>query len=383
MFKNVTIKRFLINYIMPIFSALNRMIPKDDHRILIYCSNDRLKDNAGAVFEYLVKNQYYEKYKIICCTENHEGYDFVEDCNVQFKAKQLGILQYLRSKYVFYSSGKIPIKPTKDQMVINMLHGTTFKKLGQLSKINNGEEFFFTYVCAASEMYIPIMTNAFGCPEKNVCLCGEPKTDKLFRKKELNNNLKFVVWVPTFRQSKYLGYDDSTMNSFLPLIENNEWDQLNNELKRLNIQMMVKLHPAQNMYHFTEKKFSNLEIYNDEIFRSRGYDLYDILSQSDALITDYSSVCLEYLLLNRPIGFTLNDMEEYNEKRGFVFDNPLDFMPGEKMYSKKDLIRFLENISNDIDEYTTERKRVNNLVNKYQDDKNCQRLLEIAGIVKS
>ncbi len=382
MIRNVALKKIFVNNIFPIFSYLNNMIVKDKNRILIYCSNDRLKDNAGAVFDYLIEHEFYKKYKIVCATENHDGYSSPDKKRVTFIPKQFGIYQYLRSKFVFYSSGKIPIKPSKEQMVINMWHGIPLKSIGKLSNINNGEEFFFTYVCASSEMYRPIIAKAFDCPETNVCLCGEPKTDKLYTKKEGIDGYKLVVWAPTFRQSTYLGYSDSSMSSFLPFIDNSEWDELNDIANNKKIKLIVKLHVAQNLSGFTEKLYSNLEIYSDEAFRKRGLDLYELMARSNALLADYSSVYLEYLLLSRPIGFTLSDINEYKNTRGFVFENPLDYMPGEKLYSKNDLFKFFDNVANGVDDYSKERKRVCDLVHKYQDGKNCARVLEIAGITK-
>ena len=55
-----------------------------------------------------------------------------------------------------------------------------------------------------------------------------------------------------------------------------------------------------------------------------------MLGSSDALITDYSSVYFDYLLLDKPIGFTVDDMELYIKDRGFIFNNPEEYMPGKR-----------------------------------------------------
>ena len=65
--------------------------------------------------------------------------------------------------------------------------------------------------------------------------------------------------------------------------------------------------------------------------------LYELIGISDALISDYSSVAVDYLLLDRPLGYVLADYEIYREKRGFVFEDPLEYMPGEKIYNACDL----------------------------------------------
>ena len=267
-------------------------------------------------------------------------------------------------------------------MVVNLWHGIPCKSIGKLSNLNNGKEFFFSYVCASSEFYRPIMAKAFGCPEENVCICGEPKTDRLYDVQKLESKNKLVLWTPTFRQSEYLGYNDSQSSSLLPLIDDTNWEELNEVAKGKEIKIVVKLHGAQNLNGFTEKLYSNLEIYSDSFFRKRRYNLYDFMAQSDALLADYSSVYLEYLLLNRPIGFTLEDIDEYKDTRGFVFENPLDYMPGEKLYSKADLYQFLNDLATAKDTYKDDRKRVCNLVHQYKDGRSCERILRIAGIKK-
>lgn len=383
MIRNVKIKKILVNKIFPIFTLINRWVPKSENNILIYCANDELKDNSAALYKFLLDNGYFEKYKItVSGAKNLEEIPKIKSNNITFVSKTMGIFWYMRSKYTFYSVGKIPIRPTKKQMVINMWHGIPCKAIGNLSNLNNGDEFFFSYVCASSEFYRPIMAKAFGCPEENVCICGEPKTDKIYAEQKHESTYKLILWAPTFRQSKYLGYSDSHMSSFLPLIDNAEWPELNKVAKSKNIKIIVKLHSAQNLNGFTEKLYSNLEVYSDSAFRRHGYNLYDFMAQSDALLADYSSVYLEYLLLNRPIGFTLEDIDEYKDTRGFVFENPLDYMPGEKLYSKSELFQFLDDIAECRDTYTEERERVCNLVHQYKDGRNCERIISIAGMKK-
>lgn len=56
--------------------------------------------------------------------------------------------------------------------------------------------------------------------------------------------------------------------------------------------------------------------------------LYELIGISDGLLSDYSSVAVDYLLLDRPLGYVLADYNIYKEKRGFVFEDPLEYMPG-------------------------------------------------------
>lgn len=380
MIKNVKIKKILVNYVFPFFSLLNKWVPKDENTIFIYCANGNLEDNSEALFYYLVENGYTNKYKIICGVEEPKIYKY-NDPNILFIPKRKCIFQYMQSTHVFYSMGKMPIRPTARQTVINMWHGIPLKRIGKLSKIGNGEEFFFTYVCASSQLFVPVMAQAFGCPESNVIICGEPKADVLFTKKKESEH-KLIVWAPTFRQSKFLGYNDSKCDQILPLFVEQEWKELNDELKKNDVNMVVKLHPLQDISGVLNVHFSNLRIYSDSEFKKENQNLFYLMSQADGLISDYSGVYLNFLVLNRPICFALADLNEYANTRGFVFDDPLEYMPGVHALKKEDIYDFIKDISLGIDRFGNERKRVNDLVNYYKDGSNCERVLSYSHVNK-
>ena len=108
--------------------------------------------------------------------------------------------------------------------------------------------------------------------------------------------------------------------------------------------------------------------------------MYKLLVQSDALITDYSSVFFDYLLIDKPIGFTIDDMESYRNKRGFVMKDPDYYMPGFRISSLEDLERFCLDSASEKDDFKAERSRVNALVYDFKDGLFCKRILEIMEI---
>ncbi len=108
--------------------------------------------------------------------------------------------------------------------------------------------------------------------------------------------------------------------------------------------------------------------------------LYSLLGRADALITDYSSVYFDYLLLDRPIGFAVGDMKDYEGERGFTVDNPYDYMPGEKFSDGEGMLEFVRSVFSGIDPYGAKRREMNDIFNKYQDGQNCRRAVEAVGI---
>lgn len=383
MLKNVKLKKGLKKSVFPVLTFVNKFIPKKDNIILLYSPNLGIRHNLKPLKDYLLKHGYDKKYSIICGIEDMNYAE--NEPSIKYVSQVVAMLYFLVTKHVYYTTGQIPIKPSKNQIVVHLDHGTAgIKTLGALSNINNGDEFFFTHYTAPSDLFVPIVAKEYVCSEKNVVINGEPVTDILYqnlKKYDLGNYDKIGLWAPTFRQSDYLGYDDSTA-SLLPLYADGDYEKLNEMLEKLNIKLFVKLHDAQDLSGYRNDKYSHLEILSDKEFSNKGYELYPMMKQIDFLLGDYSSVYLQFLLLNKPIGFVIPDIEEYKVKRGFVFENVLDYMPGAKIYEEQDLYDFFNSIKNGEDNFLQERKRVCDLVHYYQDGDNCKRALEIGKIYK-
>lgn len=383
MIKNIALKKVLKGSICKIITCVNKVLRKNDITVLLYMGNKGIDFNLKPLYDYLISNGYNRKYHIVCSVESKEYFGEQEE-NVTYVNHIGGLKYFLKSRHVFYTAGQLPVKPRKDQVVIHMNHGITdYKTVGALTKINNGDEFFFTYMIASSPLYVPIFTKEYLCSEDNIRVCNEPMTERIIQPREkytFDGYSKVLLWLPTFRQSDYLGYDDSTMESVLPLYDEEDYEQLNSILAQKNILLIVKLHPSQSIENYKEVMFSNLKIYSHKDFLDTKMNLYDLMAQVDGLIGDYSSASLQFLLTGKPLAYVIPDYEEYQEKRGFVFDNPKEYMPGHLIYNKDEFEQFLDDFASERDEYAKDRERIKNIIHTYQDTNSCKRLLELSGI---
>ena len=126
-------------------------------------------------------------------------------------------------------------------------------------------------------------------------------------------------------------------------------------------------------------KDSSIIFIDDSDLEKLNVQLYNILQYTDALLTDYSSVAVDYLLLDKPLGFTLDDYEEYDKLRGFVFDNALEYMPGHHIYNIEDLQRFISDISENKDLFKGRREMVMPEMHNSCDNY-CKRIIQKLGI---
>jgi len=120
----------------PMFLPLNlanKIIPKKPNTMFFY-SNLGFRDNVKSLYDYCIKKGLNSCFKITVATDEYEKYASSAPENVKFVSCTRGILSFLRSKYCFYSFGKYPIKPSKNQKVVNLWHGMPLKNIGRLEK---------------------------------------------------------------------------------------------------------------------------------------------------------------------------------------------------------------------------------------------------------
>ena len=141
------------------------------------------------------------------------------------------------------------------------------------------------------------------------------------------------------------------------------------------------MHPFQTEYGIPFDSFSNIKEINNQIFDNADVPMYKFVALTDALISDYSSIGVDYLIVNRPIAFTLDDFEEYKKTRGFIIEDPRIYMPGHHLYTFKELKGFLSDIIDGKDSYKEQREQVlSDLITP--SDNYCESILDKLGIKK-
>ena len=79
------------------------------------------------------------------------------------------------------------------------------------------------------------------------------------------------------------------------------------------------------------------------------------------MITDYSSIGTEFIFLNKPVLYSVEDINEYSDTRGIVFSN-FDFWTiGPQCKDIKTLIKETSKLLNDKTYYADERKKAREL----------------------
>lgn len=214
---------------------------------------------------------------------------------------------------------------------------------------------------------------------------GYPRNDELLKnnqwfKDRLVETIGFkpryiFVYAPTHRD--YERPENRTRDeqrSIFGWVSTSDLQELQIMLEKMDAIIVAKIHPRQER-SIIKDSFSN-RIFFLSSFNMIGGNLQLLLSISDVLITDYSSVFYDYLLLNRPIVHYCYDYEQNVKARGFFID-PIDpFFAGDVVYKLEELPDVLnENIVNPK-KNEDKRNRVRSLVFKYNDGNACKRIAD-------
>lgn len=272
----------------------------------------------------------------------------------------------LTCKYVFFSA-RLPSRRTgkrPGQLVLNLWHGCGYKDSGK--KWITGE--MFDYLLVPGKAFVETKARFFSCEREQILPIGYPRYDILMKGYPLlrqqikkSSISKIIIWMPTFRKGYEGEYPEYYIKSSfdIPLLNNVDGlIEINNICASQKVLLYIKRHPAQIPYACEGMDFSNIVFANNESLSAQGIQTYELLSVTDALISDYSSVAIDYLLLDKPVAFALDDFEQYKNARGFVFDDPLKYMPGHHLYTLEDLKAFIEDVAEGRDPYAEQRHQL-------------------------
>jgi len=368
------------------FRWVNACVPKAKKQV-VFCSFPDYSDNARAVYEEMIRRGMDKQYRITWLL-NGAAPDTLppERCCRQHSFK--GMWRYFRAKYVFHTHGLFGNCPPKRQTVASLWHGMPLKTIMKLDATHPADEVFrFTYTIATSPLFQDVMARAFDCAPAQCLLTGQPRNDALFEQSDVLRQMgidreafdRLFLWMPTYRRSAIGDVrcdGNGGAEEGVAFLTGEQLAALNEELAGMNSLMLIKLHPMQVAIPAENREYSHIRF-----LRKTPGLLYHLVGAADALLTDCSSVYMDYLLLDRPIGFVFDDMAQYEANRGFVFDRPLDYMPGKTVEDYDGLTAFLKDVAAGRDAFGDARRAVNEKINTYCDNNSSRRLLkEVFGV---
>jgi len=365
----LVIKREQIEHLLSfLFSILDKLFFKKEYIVFSTRSAKAYADNSKVLFEALLstnpqKTFFYTKKKKILATIPKNGI-------YAYSPKGLYIL--LKSKLLVFTHGKYDFfpylpRPHSQRTFLNLFHAIAVKKLADKASFSASKKKdidSWDYFLVSSQFEKEFIKKQFGFDEEQILTFGQPRNDIIVKNKLISsdNGNKLVLYAPTFR--------DHTMTKLFPF-DDADLLALDQFLRDNRIEIMIRLHVHD------EQKYSKRTIYkNLQNIYFKGSDkipsINDYLHHVDMLISDYSSITLDYLLLDRPVAYIPYDYDEYNKVRGFSFDY-LKHLAGPVLKTQSDLQSFL---LTDGKEHAAQRNTIKNIFHEHQDGKSTQRLIQ-------
>lgn len=369
--------------IKKLISKVNQNINKKN--IILFNSFPIYSDNAKALYEYIISNRpdISANYKLIWAVDNNN--DAIPDNIKTVKKKSVkGVSLFLKAKYIISTHNYFDsIYSGKEQKQINLWHGCGFKSIPKEDRAYRGDETIVT-----SEIYRQIHSEELSIPVDGVHVTGLPRNDMLFEHKNVlvkllgeraNQFKKIYIWMPTYRKASMRHeMTDGRIDSFgVGAITSEQFTLLNDVLKSQKALLIIKPHPMDTLSIERIKDFSNIVCVTNEILKIKEIDLYNLLSETDVLLSDYSSVIIDYLLLDKPIVMVLSDKEEYKESRGFVFDPVEDYFPGPIISDLDEFLLYFKNPDSVESEWKEKRQSLAKKFHKYIDGRSCERVCNL------
>jgi len=244
------------------------------------------------------------------------------------KASLAGLRAYLRAEAVLFTHGLYGNpRPCARKPVVNLWHGDGPKDIRPGRTV--GALVASTYLVGSTTLFSQFQARAFDVPPDRVLLTGNPRTDELWRPVDPERLARlgitggFVLWMPTFRQARAVGAVRFGSGPAASHDADAELAPLLAGLRARGLQLVVKPHPLD----ADRRRLPGLVTVDDDDLAAAGVTLSSLLAASTGLVTDYSSVWVDYLLLDRPIAFSVPDRASYD--RELHPPDVLDWVPGE------------------------------------------------------
>ena len=355
-------------------------------------------DNPFALFQYLLEKEEYQDYTHIWVLddfddnraqiEKYEKYPNVRFVKYKTKeyCKAIATVKYLVNNVSFPSY----FLKREGQVLIDTWHGTPLKNMGfdipgaNISQGNTARNLFSADYIVSSGPYMTEtaykksykMQNLY---EGTVLEEGFPRNDKLFNSDraeviqrlqdcgvEVTADKKVILYAPTWRGEQY-STPDTDLQDVYKLLQVMESSVDTNEY-----QVLVKLH--QIVYHYMKENQIELGTAKAK-FVPATMDTSELLSVTDVLVSDYSSIFYDFMLTGRPIFFYVPDMENFEDYRGLYFG--FDNLPGPAVSSPEKLGELLKDIQGVADSYKEKYENVKAQIGLKDDGNVCKRIAEV------
>ena len=359
---------------------------------ITFCSYPDYSGNARALYEYMKK--IYKKFNYVWVVKDDNIYNQLKKDGVEVvKEKSDEMLNKIKTTDVLFTTHANLTEykvQNSNTLYIELWHGVSPKCIGYLiNDISANDQIWLEnirkkidYFIVPSKFWVPIFSSRFNILAKRVLPLGFPMFDNIIKsngvdnlKKILNIDVtkynKIIYYMPTVKSGTSRTEKIQVNQQNIFNIQEYEEQKLIDYLAKNNYLLCVKYHPSEKLkFNIIDSEY--VKYIDEESLKRNNLDIYTILNAADILITDYSSLGLLYLILERPVIYLANDLKDFNNTRGILFGNFKFWTENQIATNIKSLIKKIDDNINNFDiEKIKEKKE---LLFGYLNDGGCEEL---------
>lgn len=338
--KNNKLLYFFYNIIISnLLKILKFFIKEKENSILFVCYGGRqFGDNIKPIFIEMQNDHRFQDWNFVWAFVDTERFDLstykrTKKCRID----SLDFFKYAIKSRCWITNVSIQRGlefKDKDNFYINTWHGVPVKHIrndvpSSIFKVKNEN---FDLLFSASNYDAEIYETAFCTTKDKISISGYPRNDTMFLSYEelktkirnkygIANNKKIILYAPTFRD-----YEKDKFGNYKFVMPIN-CDKILKQINKDYI-LLIRTHGAITVNNYYNEKIIDVSCYEN---------VEDLLCAADILISDYSGIIFDFVLLKKPIICYFYDVEKYSKIRGF-YNNPITFFPFSKCYNDEELI---------------------------------------------
>lgn len=367
------------------FRLLDYFWPKDESMIVFSGGRDvGYADNSRYLFEKFVES-YSEEFTVRWVTPS-KNMLFDEEIEESFRGQMVyqysseGIQSLLRAKVIFFSWKSSDLPGTdfsRRTITVQLWHGIPIKRIGLCSKrLDEGDVGSvgracrkFTYWICNSRVEQESIALCTSLPIDRVKITGYPRNDYLIEHRNSRDakliarypflQKRVILYAPTWRANstaRFFPFDDFSESQLISFLEENDAYLI---LRTHHVDDLLAPNGVVSRDGFRSDRIVTL---NRDTLR----DVQDILPYVSILISDYSGIWVDFLLLNRPIIFVPYDLEAYEDSEGLLYD--YDYVtPGPKVSSFGEFMSAIQAYSSDSSRDSGRREDIKRMFHEHED----------------
>jgi CDP-glycerol glycerophosphotransferase (TagB/SpsB family) len=280
--------------------------------------------------------------------------------------------------------------PPKRKLVVNLWHGMPIKRIWR--GVPGSELPMSTFLISTSAFFSNVLMKASGFGPERLLATGLPRNDFLTMARPESVDIvarlrgeadRLIFFLPTYRNSaRGFRTQDGTETHTILGLSAGDAEQLHAWLKQNRCKLIVKPHP---MSINAGKKFADdaqLAMIDEEELFKHGLGLYELLAQADLLVTDVSSVYVDFLITGRPQILYFPDMERYEKTRGLLLHPLKDYAPGPIAQNFAELRASLDRWASGDDSWRERRRQLRDLMVPESQRPAAESILAAVGICR-